>query len=349
MNGRVPPGKDVIGLEADADGPPETTDWGLGWQPWEYAGIGPCPRRSSSGIFTIKKELVIFGGCRHSTTLSPRKSDRTADIWQFSRRMGQWKQLCPSGSSPIARMGHALVYDPLRHCAYLYGGLTSEGYKCDFFKLMLDKHVWRKIPLKGHFPSKRAHHAVVLWNECLVLFGGCATRQFYNDLYLLELGQMHWKSIKPSPTCKLPKPRSGCAYHIVNEHYLIVHGGWNRFDYLNDCWLLNLLNFDWIPLKTFGDIPCGRAFHSGATYKHYFVIYGGNNATGSLHDIYALDLVSYQWHRLTAPATGPGHRTDHVTVTHNHEMVVFGGYVDEAGVAVNDLWSCDFEQLCEGL
>lgn len=117
------------------------------------------------------------------------------------------------------------------------------------------------------------------------VFGGIAKDNVLsNQIYILSIGKpvLEWKSVETNG--KKPLPR---YFHSMNFYekgnFLIIHGG--RNDHmgqsssfaLNDTFLLNLSNYDWMEIKLYSKTsdfqPVSRCGHSGFIYGKFLLYY----------------------------------------------------------------------------
>ena len=122
-------------------------------------------------------------------------------------------------------------------------------------KCIIDKYChWPK--LYGHACSLAQNEAIkkkTIKETGLFIFGGKSKEDggLSNQLWILILGKKPLEWIKPETKGKIPAPR---FFHTMNYYergnYLIIHGGRNDIisenSALNDTYLLNLENFEWI-------------------------------------------------------------------------------------------------------
>ncbi len=98
------------------------------------AAKAPSPRsRAATAFDEATGTVVLFGGAAGSagsgsSQLNP--ADLLADTWTWDG--SAWTQLAPS-SSPPARAGGAMTYDPVRKVVLLWGGFTAQGQSADFW------------------------------------------------------------------------------------------------------------------------------------------------------------------------------------------------------------------------
>ncbi len=123
-----------------------------------------------------------------------------------------------------------------------------------------------------------------------------------NELYILKIGFKILEWIKVNTNGKKPSPRYFHSMNFYeNGNFLIIHGGRNDNQSesfaLNDTYMLNLFNLDWIKIILYSQINnfkiLTRCGHSSIIYSNKLIICGGmnnNNYLGSSFLIINLDI-----------------------------------------------------------
>jgi hypothetical protein len=115
------------------DGADYTNDtWEWDGAQWVEIDTGPRPpARGWHGMAydTIGKRTILFGGFDGKTTLPT-----TLDYYAFPNGTGRWMQVAPK-TQPDGRGGHAFVYDPVRRCAFAFGGWCPTGASAETWVL----------------------------------------------------------------------------------------------------------------------------------------------------------------------------------------------------------------------
>lgn len=133
---------------------------------------------------------------------------------------------------------------------------------------------------------------------------------------------------------------------------LVIHGGWDSDEVLEDLWIFNTDSFMWLQPRTAGFPPCARYGHSiTLTLDGRLLIFGGcylkstnfthsvtsgNSANASsisakipqyLNDIYQLDINKMIWtHPQTHGARPTGRYGHSATLLKHNRIAVFGGW-----------------------
>lgn len=209
--------------------------------------------------------------------------------------IGQWNlvETAVSGRQ-LARWG--VAGSVLNNKWYLFGGRGADNF-CRNSLHVIDLASLSVQPLKtAKSPKKREGHSCVLFNDWLVIFGGCEggddDTESFNDICIYDTKGKAWSF----PQCrgKLPTGREGHAAGMVNDHYMLVYGG-NSSRLYNDVYVLNLKNFIWIELTVSGTSPGPRESMAYTTLRNMLFIFGGNSsasATAEPQDEFNNDLYS---------------------------------------------------------
>ena len=100
-----------------------------------------------------------------------------------------------------------------------------------FFDLETDK--WHKAFLKGDIPSPRAEHAVVRFEDTLILFGGEGKKGLLNDFYKYNVIAGEWTRLIPDE--KAITGRKGTCMVKANSK-IYIFGGKLDFGTSNEMW-----------------------------------------------------------------------------------------------------------------
>ena len=129
----------------------------------------------------------------------------------------------------------------------------------------------------------------------MFLFGGWNGKDFYNDVYVLDLEIMAWS--KPAVTGPAPSPRKGHCSILIGTN-LVIHGGFF---------------FDESLMQKAGK-------RIGTTLQECY-----------LNDIRVLDTESYVWSRLRVSGAPPEHRFGHTLDISGSDIILFGGWTRTSG------------------
>jgi len=249
---------------------------------------------------------------------------------------GTWQRL---DYAPPGRRAAGYSYDSLRRRLIVFGGYPQ--YLNDVWALDLATGNWQQIVASGAAPSPR-YGATAVYdapNDRLVVFGGFDRTAERNDVWALSLsGAPAWTELLPSGAS--PEGRS---FHVAlfdaPRQRMVVVGGWNGADFLNDAWDLSIAGSPaWNQLATSGPTPPARDL-AGAAYdsaRERLVLFGGWNGT-YLNDTWALTLSGAPtWSEIVAASPPPPRREISIAYdTDDDRIVLFAG---NDGTLRSDAW-----------
>jgi N-acetylneuraminic acid mutarotase len=136
------------------------------------AVLGTPPRaRTNFGMVAVDRDLYLFGG--YTKTGEGGTVAILNDLFRFSTKEQQWKELKVSDSPPRRRdFGMATVGRDF----YVFGGQTytdaGDTKANDLFRFSTTEQKWEKIQVSGTPPSARSGHRMAAVGNNLYSFGG---------------------------------------------------------------------------------------------------------------------------------------------------------------------------------
>lgn len=283
------------------------------WTQLSTSGTPPSYRLAQSGVYDSNTgRLIVFGGYDLTSSVY------LNDTWLLNHADGTggltyWIELNPSGTPPAPRYLHTAVFDNVNNRMIVFGGETAyfnfyNNPANDTWVLSnangLDgTPTWTQLSPTGSLPPARIEHSAVYDSKSnrMIIFGGSGVFSNLNDVWVLTNangtgGTTSW--IQLSPTGTPPAQREGhTAVYDSYHNWMIVFGGYDGSNYLNDTWILTNANGltgtpAWIQLLPAGTFPTARAEHS-AVYdylKSEMTIFGGDSNTGYLNDLWTLHI-----------------------------------------------------------
>ncbi len=314
---------------------------GVWRQMTQPASAPPAGRLTHSQIYDpIRRRLVVFGGFFGSTYLG--------DTWALSLDGSHSWQPILTGPGPGPRRAHSAIYDPLRDRMIVFGGVTGFGDAIrlnEVWALSLSgSPAWSQILPSGAPPSGRFVHATIYdpVRDRMIVFGGHdgAPR---NDVWALSLGPSPaWTQLAPSGAPPSPRNDLMAIYDPTGDR-LVLFGGWDGSQLLNDLWALSLASTPaWTQIQAVGPAPAPRRTPALAydPARQNLVLFGGWNGGPGFDDAWILPLAgSPQWTQLPVTSPRPSRRWGHGAVVDpvTDRLIVFGG-VDLTAWR-NDAWA----------
>lgn len=178
----------------------------------------------------------------------------------------------------------------------------------------------------------------------IMMFGGAvvggkiAQEQLF-DLRVVDDARAVWTEVKVNG--ERPGPRYGHSLTFAKPN-LIVFGGSNGSETMNDTWCLNIANslFQWVKLDIQGIIPSPRVYHSADLCQFggangMIIIFGGRNIKNqTLNEVWGLRRHrdgKWDW-------TRPPEKSDqHVQLDrYQHRSIFYGSLMFNIGGKIND-------------
>jgi len=143
------------------------------------------------------------------------------------------------------------------------------------------------------------------------------------------------------PSGAIPSGRGGCTtVHVDGK--LIVFGGHyyagdNKFEYLNETWVLDIEKLSWRKVNCLGEIPLPRYGHSAHLLGSRMFIFGGKGPKKALYnDVYFLNLIDWTWVSVSPSSNSPSARFFHASEVVGRKIVIHGGW--DCQNLYDDMW-----------
>ena len=197
---------------------------------WEAGtGPGPSPRNGAASAFDAASgQVVYFGGSSSSDYRTVQN-----DTWVYTQ--GVWTEVHPT-SSPPARAGAVMAYDPIARTVVLFGGYGADRQDLG------DTWTWDgsdwHLQAPALSPSARAD-AAIAWDPVtasVVLFGGRDDTTHSDLADTWNWNGVQWAEQMPPI---VPAPRSGASlgFDPMHGQLLLFGGASETTGDLNDTWM----------------------------------------------------------------------------------------------------------------
>src|SRR5690606_21222956 len=88
----------------------------------------------------------------------------------------------------------------------------------------LNSNEWSIPKIHGTPPKPRSRHCALIWNDSMVVFGGCCDEEGHlNDCFLLDFTKMEWRELNFQ---NFPKLEAHSA--VIFRNKIIVYGGFYK-------------------------------------------------------------------------------------------------------------------------
>ncbi|KDO24144.1 hypothetical protein SPRG_10571 [Saprolegnia parasitica CBS 223.65] len=299
------------------------------WERIETLGEGYSPRTGHT-VVSYGATLYVFGGTD--------RRRRQQDLFQFDIESCMWSQVDVNGTLPPRRSGALGVVH--ENNMYIFGGYDGRdgNYFNDLFFFNFETRKWSEMPnLSIVKPESRTDHIMVLHASNIYIFGGYNGSSRFNNMYRYELLEKRWR--KMDATGQIPSGRFGHsgAVHEASKR-LVIFGGWDGRDTLDDLYEYHLETGVWAVMKTTGKSPPHRYRHTAVIYEDSMFVFGGvDKAHSRFNDLQRLDLVTNTWSEVYTSGYVPSSRTFHRAVVVTNRMYLLGGY--DGTDRLHDLYS----------
>jgi hypothetical protein len=243
----------------------------------------------------------------------------------------EWRSL----PQPAGRAMGSMTIVTRGHRAFLCGGGDGGSYMSDVWTLSLDTTAgleWQRYQATGSLPERSAHAAIFdPTHNRLLVFGGKNSGGLRNDLWQLDLAAATWTDVTPSGGGPSPRWLLTAVYH-PSRNSMIIFGGNDGANGLNDVWELDLDSLKWSQMAPSGTPPSGRwSYTAGLSLQlNKLIVRGGQSGSSVVGDEWTLDLTpgAEQWAPLVTSGNPPGARAnDGVGMDQlGNKLVVFGGF-----------------------
>jgi len=204
----------------------------------------PSNRQSFSMYYDSNAQRVIlFGGYREV-------GGHLYDMWEYNYSNNSWTELNTS-SNPSGRYGSKMVYDPINHSAFLFGGRTT-FIMDDSWIYYYGNNTWTELNTTIR-PDTRYWHGMVYDsnNNKVIVFGGRhlgAPGEALEDTWILDPSTNEWAEALP-----ITHPSNRMDFSMVYDsksRKAILFGGF-RFpgNTLGDTWTYAYNSNSWSLVK----------------------------------------------------------------------------------------------------
>jgi len=320
---------------------PKTNDTGL-WVKAEQYGTIP-EIRASAATAVYGRKMYLFGGYE----VSIYKNDFFAldlDTLHWSRIHLTSTTSCPMpgqrAMATLTLVGTKLV---------LFGGIfcASNGtcvelndvHHYDIFK----SEIRSMDGATGTLPPARYGHTGTLFGSKVLVFGGAAWPNLFNDIFFYDLYDNHWTMAKNLP----PYSRKQHSLHIFfptpQTPMVVAFGGKHGSGgYSQNIHLYDINNALWTHPEPKGTVIPPVGHHASLVKDNTtLVVFGGYDGVESRNDVFMADLATTTWQKAEVTGNGPSPRHGHaVAFSAARDFLLFGGVDchDEACTFFNDMY-----------
>jgi len=255
------------------------------------------PTIKNHSVTYFDDHLYCFGG------YDGRRNHMTLLIYSILEQV--WRLGDASGTPPPGRNGHSATL--AKEKIFIIGGWLGTGPLAASDMHVLDlsrRHQlhWFQPFVTGTPPGPCNMHSadyVESRNEVYVFRGGNG-REYMNDLHALDVDTYNWRIVET--TGETPQQRANHSSAVLNDtNELIIFGGWNGKERLNDIHILDTVNSVWSSPNVGGLKPHPRAGMTITVLRDRLYLFGGSGTSSKcFHDLQILDRKEMAWLDVTS-------------------------------------------------
>jgi N-acetylneuraminic acid mutarotase len=183
----------------------------------------------------------------------------------------------------------------------------------------VSEKMWEKLP---NGPEPRWEHSLILYKDCIYIFGGTDDRYtYFTNVLKYTILENKWEILESDDNAPCANDNSVVLY----KDKAIVFGGYCNTLFLNELHEFDFTTFSWKKLQPIGDIPCGRFGHSSVIYKDYMYVFGGTTKFEAADDFYKLDISSNKFIKIDAKDP-PMNTFRHYSFIYKDFLYIYSGY-----------------------
>jgi hypothetical protein len=156
---------------------------------------------------------------------------------------------------------------------------------------------------------------------------------------------LRWTQLTPSLSAPSPRAQADLFYDPESRG-VILYGGLNGSETLNDLWLYDVAANTWTSLRPAGEVPSAR-FDPNLVYDpegRRLILYGGrdDSTREALHDTWIYELATNTWNNVQASGEGPActRGGSFVWDPDGGKVISFGG-ATSSGETLSEAWAYD--------
>lgn len=257
------------------------------------SNAAPSTRTGHASAFDRdNSKLHVFGGAKNKRFFS--------DIHVLDIASAQWTAVKPvAGTAPTCSYHSANAH---RGELFVFGGVYPEpdpipdtcSNTLHIFNFA-EKN-WYRPSVSGELPSPRSGHSSTLVEDSLIIFGGWDMPAVFSDCFALDLTMLEFARLSlagTAPSCR--SWHAATKLPFTDRRCLLVHGGYDGDNALNDAFVLDLDRERWIDVSD-QFVVSARAGHAAVATTcadgsvRVSLFGGGDNDGGFFNDVSAVVL-----------------------------------------------------------
>ncbi len=217
----------------------------------------------------------------------------------FQYEAFSWQPLNSRNHGPAVRLNPSMAYDHQTDQVLVFGGSGQGGFLNDAWSYDFETNWWTELTSQAKGPDAR-RNATAHYDEdqdCMHVAGG-ESDIVYHDHWTYDLTTQTWVKISEVTDIKAryqvsmahhPQPRVDYAEaQAVNEQQVLVYGGSQQMQLLNDVWVFDQQSEQWSELNIAGQQPEARERHRAVWVPGRGLVVFGGLGQQPLNDLWLL-------------------------------------------------------------
>ncbi|KAI0283596.1 hypothetical protein BGY98DRAFT_682331 [Russula aff. rugulosa BPL654] len=241
--------------------------------------------------------LLIWGGNTKYGNQNAQNQSYDDSLYLLNLVLRKWTRIVVHGPGPGGRCFHTM--NLIGSKLFVFGGSDSTRNYNDIWALDLNclrsNPFWESYePAPGNEkPLPRARHVSVTTGDRIIIFGGCADKNYFNDTWSFNISTRKWTELQYIGS--IPSPRAWHAAVLIDDVMYVYGGRTVGGTILGDMTTLNLSTQRWTSFQDIGPSPSARSSHAMACDGTRVFVLGGKLSAGAQVDdakpIHVLDTI----------------------------------------------------------
>ncbi len=292
----------------------------------------------------VNERTLLFGGALWEDSYT-----FYDDLWSYDYSTNTWTQI-DDGSGPQGRFNHMMVYLPVHHQLFLFGGFSATDRISDTWMYDITDNRWTRLRPENS-PSHRSDAAIAFEPvyDIIILTDGYARDDSHpQDTWVYDFDSTDWIQMNPEES-PLPQYGHHMAYDTENGMVVMYGGHWSipgtsTHGYSDGIWTYDYPTDAWTKIDE-ATTPPGRYWYNLAYdgYSGKLVVFGGSTTGyGTDDDTWVFDASTNSWEEIESDETPPGRANSAMVYDQAHRKVImFGGLPGWRAPPLDDLWVLD--------
>jgi len=197
---------------------------------------------------------------------------------------------------------------------------------------------WYNITVDGS-PSKRYLGAIAYssQNDTVILFGGYNSsgipdsQHVEDDTWVFNFSYYKWYELTEGLTTSPPKRYQSQLTYSPTANKMVMFGGYNTADRLQDTWIFNSSDYKWYQASP-TNIPTKRSYHQMVydSKSDRVIMFGGTpDGTTLLNDTWEFNFTDEDWYEITATGGIPKREEFGMAYDSTNKLTILFGGVPE--------------------